>query len=1047
MQKRKRRASVWAVIIAFVCVISSMSMFKVDVKAEGDKITTDGLFIYGKDIYNTDGGYMICGYQGDGGNVVIPSKIDGISVTAIGQYAFNEKNITSLVIPNGVRTIEEGAFYYCKKLAQVALPDSLTAIRDSAFYQCESLTSVVLPDTLSELGAYAFGDCYKLQSFNIPTGITVLKKAVFRCSEITNLTVPSNIKKIEYEAFGLNDKMTVLSLPEGLTELGENALRGLRRVGKIEIPASVTKIGEGALSNCGNATFSVASGNIVYDSRNNCGGVIETATNRLIAGNRNTKIPNTVKTIAKYAYREMSMSASTIYEIPDGVEKIEDDAFYSCSIREIMIPQSVTYIGEGEGQFCYWHVVANKTVLTPDSEFKIYCYENSCAQQYAANHNIKAVLIKPNELYAYEKDTYNENGGYMISNYLGKETDVVVPSKIEGIQVTAIGDRAFASNSYVQSSIKIPEGVTVIGKEAFEWIHAGKISLPNSLRRICTRAFSHCGLSVFEIPYGVETIEDSVFFNCGSLKSLTIPKTVTSIGTQLCYYYQLDSNGKVVLAKNDDLVINCVEGSYAHKYAIENGYKVNLIEDTLTVIKVNAVNLSSETDVNKLKIGDTFQVKGIVLPENATNKGITFYSNNTDIVKIDSVTGVATVVGNGKTYILGNSNDGNASGRLYITVGNSTPGTGPNPDPDPTPTPDVTTRYTTHVQTYGWQGDENNTSKWFTNGRMAGTSGQAKRLEGIKISVSGNVNLGIQYTTHCQSYGWLPWSANGEMNGTEGEAKRLEAIKIQLTGADKEKYDVYYRVHAQSYGWLGWAKNGAPSGTAGYAKRLEGIQIVVLKKGASAPGLNYAGVNAASGVHQAKSYIAKAGSSPVVGNQATSNTNPSVAGERNVNIAYRTHVQTYGWQGWKYNGQMSGTSGQAKRLEGINIKLTNKPYSGSIVYTTHVQTYGWQGNENNQNTWRHDGQMSGTSGEAKRLEAIRINLTGEMAAHYDVYYRVHAQTYGWLNWAKNGEAAGTAGLAKRLEGIQIVLVPKNGKAPATRYQGITSVRTQAYIKK
>ena len=141
------------------------------------------------------------------------------------------------------------------------------------------------------------------------------------------------------------------------------------------------------------------------------------------------------------------------------------------------------------------------------------------------------------------------------------------------------------------------------------------------------------------------------------------------------------------------------------------------------------------------------------------------------------------------------------------------------------------------------------------------------------------------------------------------------------------------------------------------------------------------------------------------------------------------------------------SSGQAKRLEGINIKLTNKPYSGSIVYTTHVQTYGWQGNENNQNTWRHDGQMSGTSGEAKRLEAIRINLTGEMAAHYDVYYRVHAQTYGWLNWAKNGEAAGTAGLAKRLEGIQIVLVPKNGKAPATRYQGITSVRTQAYIKK
>ena len=362
-------------------------------------------------------------------------------------------------------------------------------------------------------------------------------------------------------------------------------------------------------------------------------------------------------------------------------------------------------------------------------------------------------------------------------------------------------------------------------------------------------------------------------------------------------------------------------------------------------------------------------------------------------------------------------------------------------------TPDVTIRYTTHVQTYGWQGDENNANKWFANGKMAGTSGKAKRLEGIKIRVYGNDSLGIQYTTHCQSYGWLPWSANGEMNGTEGEAKRLEAIKIQLTGADKEKYDVYYRVHAQSYGWLAWATNGAPAGTAGYAKRLEGVQIVVVKKGSPAPGVNFEGVNTASGVYQSVSYLAKNGSSPVVGGQVTSNTNPSVAGEANVNIAYRTHVQSFGWQGWKYNGVMSGTSGKAKRLEGINIKLTNKPYSGSIVYTTHVQSIGWQGNENNPNTWFRDGAMAGTSAQAKRLEAIRIALTGEMAEHYDVYYRVHAQTYGWLGWAKNGEAAGTAGLSKRLEGIQIVLVPKGGAAPANNYGGVVTTNKQTYIKK
>lgn len=139
-------------------------------------------------------------------------------------------------------------------------------------------------------------------------------------------------------------------------------------------------------------------------------------------------------------------------------------------------------------------------------------------------------------------------------------------------------------------------------------------------------------------------------------------------------------------------------------------------------------------------------------------------------------------------------------------------------------------------------------------------------------------------------------------------------------------------------------------------------------------------------------------------------------------ITYQTHVQDYGWQSWKSNGEVSGTVGQSKRLEGINIKLSN--INGSIEYKTHVQDIGWQ-------DWKSNGQMSGTSGQSKRLEAIQIKLSGEAANQYDVYYRVHAQDYGWLDWAKNGESAGTEGYSKRLEGIQIVLVPKGGNAPGS----------------
>ena len=140
-------------------------------------------------------------------------------------------------------------------------------------------------------------------------------------------------------------------------------------------------------------------------------------------------------------------------------------------------------------------------------------------------------------------------------------------------------------------------------------------------------------------------------------------------------------------------------------------------------------------------------------------------------------------------------------------------------------------------------------------------------------------------------------------------------------------------------------------------------------------------------------------------------------------VAYKVHVQKEGWQGWKYDGAMSGTSGKGLRLEAINIELENNSYTGGIEYRTHIQTYGWE------TTYKKNGEMSGTSGQGKRLEAIQIRLTGQIAEHYDVYYRVHAQSFGWLDWAKNDGMAGTAGYAYRLEAIEIRLVKKGEAAP------------------
>ena len=304
--------------------------------------------------------------------------------------------------------------------------------------------------------------------------------------------------------------------------------------------------------------------------------------------------------------------------------------------------------------------------------------------------------------------------------------------------------------------------------------------------------------------------------------------------------------------------------------------------------------------------------------------------------------------------------------------------------------------YIVHGQDYGWEKD------WKKDGQTSGTEGQCKRLEAIQIKLPDDVSGSIEYRTHIQDIGWEKnWSKDGAKSGTEGQCKRLEAIQIKLTGEVEKNYDVYYSVHAENFGWLGWAKNGEEAGTAGYGYRLEAIRIQLVTKGDKAPELI--------------GTIKEAMKARLVG--------------------YQTHVQDYGTQAYVYDGAMAGTEGECKRMESIRMKLPSSVNS-SIQYRSHVQDIGWEKN------WASNGSLSGTTGQCKRLEAIQIKLSGDVAKNYDVYYRVHAQDYGWLAWAKNGESSGTEGYAKRLEAIEVRLVPK-GTTPDLP----TSANEKAFIKK
>ena len=128
--------------------------------------------------------------------------------------------------------------------------------------------------------------------------------------------------------------------------------------------------------------------------------------------------------------------------------------------------------------------------------------------------------------------------------------------------------------------------------------------------------------------------------------------------------------------------------------------------------------------------------------------------------------------------------------------------------------------YQVHVKNEGWL-------DWKCNGQTAGTTGENRRMEAIKITLNGAVpDATVEYQAHLAQLGWTAWASEGQVCGTTGQNRRMEAVKIRLVNAPV-KCRIRYRVHMKNYGWSEWAYDGAQAGTTGQNRRIEAIEIVV----------------------------------------------------------------------------------------------------------------------------------------------------------------------------------------------------------------------------
>ena len=507
---------------------------------------------YGDYQYNIENGTVtITKYIGSGGNVTIPSKINGKSVTSIGDQAFSKsKNLTSISIPDGVASIGNWAFAYTS-LTNINIPDSVTSIGENTFYSCSKLTSITIPYGVKSLDGYTFWQCNSLTSIIIPDSVTVIDGwAFYGCDDLTIYGSPgsyaetyANSNTIPFVAMdiavrGITLNKTSTTITKGNSETLTTTITPSNATNKViswmTSNSSVATVSNGKVT-------AVAAGTANITAKSNNGKTATctvTVTNPTVVEPTGITLSGTKTFNGVIEYGHWNSDQNALYATVNPSNATNKTVAWSVGNNSIVEIANTWSTDNGSGILVYGKSAGTTSITARTSNGKTASWDivvQGSSDEYCG----------PNVTY------YLDSNGTLTLRGTGDTWNYSNWS-------------VFKNNTNIRKVI-IEEGITSIGMGAFEGCsNISSVELPDSLTKVYSSAFSNTGISEITIPQNVDYLDDSALRYCYKLSTIIVDPNNQKYSSQ----------DGVLLDKNKTHIILCPQGKTGY-YVMPNSIGIS----------------------------------------------------------------------------------------------------------------------------------------------------------------------------------------------------------------------------------------------------------------------------------------------------------------------------------------------------------------------------------------------------------------------------------------------------------------------------------------